>query len=124
MKLLFAAAGAAAVVVGAVVFARGGPAAESFSPYVDEKGNISLPKDFRTWYFLGTWGVATDEDDGVGSKGIHNVYTQLETVSAFRTTGTSTWAPASTRTETASPTSAKRTATTTAHPTIRRFSWT
>ena len=87
MKLLFAAAGAAAVVVGAVVFARGGPAAESFSPYVDEKGNISLPKDFRTWYFLGTWGVATDEDDGVGSKGIHNVYTQPETVSAFRTTG-------------------------------------
>ena len=74
MKVLFAAAGVAAL-VGAVVFASGGPVAESFSPYVDEKGKISLPKDFRTWYFLGTWGVAADEDDGVGSKGFHNVYT-------------------------------------------------
>ncbi len=86
MKLLFAAAGLAAL-AGAVVFAGDGPAAESFSPYVDEKGNIRLPKDFRTWFFLGTWGVAADEDDGVGSKGFHNVYTQLETVSAFRRPG-------------------------------------
>jgi hypothetical protein len=86
MKLLFAAATLAAM-AGAVVFAGGGTVAESFSPYVDGKGNISLPKDFRTWYFLGTWGVAADEDDGVGSKGLHNVYTQPETVSAFRKTG-------------------------------------
>jgi len=86
MKVLVAAAGLAAL-VGAAVFAVGGPAAESFSPYVDEEGNISLPKDFRTWYFLGTWGAAQDEDVGVGSKGFHNVYTQPETVSAFRKTG-------------------------------------
>jgi hypothetical protein len=86
MKMLFVAAGVA-VMLGAGVIAGGSPAAESFSPYVDEKGNISLPKDFRGWQFLGTWGVATDEDNEVGSKGFHNVYTQPETVSAFRKNG-------------------------------------
>jgi hypothetical protein len=68
-------------------FAISSFAAESFSPYVDEKGNITIPKDFRNWQFLGTWGVATDEEDQVGLKGIHNVYTQPETVAAFRSTG-------------------------------------
>ncbi len=86
MRVLFAAAGIA-VVLGAVVFTRSGLTEESFSPYVDDKGNISLPKDFHEWYFLGTWGVATDEDNEVGSKGFHNVYTQPETVLAFRKTG-------------------------------------
>ncbi len=85
IKIMFAAAGV--VVLGAALFARGSPAAKPFSPYVDEKGNISLPKNFHGWQFLGTWGVATDEDNEVGSKGFHNVYTQLETVSAFRMTG-------------------------------------
>ena len=85
MKIMFVAAGV--VVLGAALFARSGPAADSFSPYVDGKGNISLPKDFRSWQFLGTWGVATDEDNQVGSKGFHNVYTRPETVEAFRKTG-------------------------------------
>jgi len=86
MKMLLAAAGVV-VMAGAVVFAGGGAVAGSFSPYADEKGNISLPKDFRNWRFLGTWGVATDEDNQVGSKGFHNVYTRPETVEAFRKTG-------------------------------------
>lgn len=61
--------------------------AQSFSPYVDEKGNIRIPSDFRSWKFLGTWAVATDEDNKVGSKGFHNVYTQPETVEAYRSNG-------------------------------------
>ena len=62
-----------------------GSFAGEFSPYVDDKGNISLPKDLRSWYFLGSWGVAADDE--VGSQGFHNVYTQPETVAAFRKTG-------------------------------------
>lgn len=61
--------------------------AEPFSPYVDSKGNISIPENYRTWAFLGAWGVASDEDGQVGSKGFHNVYTRPETVAAFRSTG-------------------------------------
>ncbi len=87
MKALCIVAAVVAAVMGAVVFGGGGGAAESFSPYVDDKGNISLPKDFRNWFFLGTWGVATDEEGQVGSKGFHNVYSQQETVIAFRKTG-------------------------------------
>ena len=81
------AAASAAAVLAAVAFAEYPIRADSFSPYVDETGNISIPKDFRSWYFLGTWGVATDEEDEVGSQGFHNVYTQPETVEAFRSTG-------------------------------------
>ncbi len=78
---------AVALVVGAITVSSGNSSAESFSPYVDDKGNISIPKDFRNWQFLGSWGVATDEDNKVGSKGFHNVFTQPETLSAFRKTG-------------------------------------
>jgi len=83
----FLAASGVALVAGTIVFATNGPAAEPFSPFVDGAGNITIPKDFRSWRFLGTWGVAADEDNQVGSKGFHNVYTQPETVSAFRATG-------------------------------------
>ncbi len=86
MRALRAVAMVAVTVFCAVVFG-GGAVAESFSPYVDDKGNISLPKDFRSWYFLGSWGVATDEEGKVGSQGFHNVYTQPETVEAFRKSG-------------------------------------
>jgi len=88
LKVLAAGAAAIALIVIAVgVFARSGLTAEPFSPYVDDKGNISIPKDFRSWSFLGTWGVAANENGQVGSKGFHNVYTQPETVAAFRSTG-------------------------------------
>jgi len=76
-----------AAMFAAVLFESSSLTAEPYSPYVDEKGNITIPKDFRSWQFLGTWAVATDEDDEVGSKGFHNVYTQPETVAAFRSTG-------------------------------------
>ncbi len=86
MKMSLAVASVAVTALCAVVLG-GGAVAGSFSPYVDDKGNISIPKDFRSWYFLGAWGVATDEEGKVGSQGIHNVYTQPNTVEVFHETG-------------------------------------
>jgi len=54
-----------------------------FSPYVDEQGNISFPDGFRTdMVHLGSWFVP----DG-GASGFHDVYTEKESVLAFRKTG-------------------------------------
>jgi hypothetical protein len=78
---------ALAAAVAAVLFASNGLTAESFSPYVDENGTITIPEDYRHWQFLGTWAVATEEEDEGGSSAFHNVYTQPETVAAFRSTG-------------------------------------
>ena len=57
-----------------------------FSPYVRADGAISLPDDFRSWRYLGTWSIAGDDPDG-GASGFHNVFTQPGTVEAYRTTG-------------------------------------
>jgi hypothetical protein len=55
----------------------------SFSPYVDEKGNISLPDDFRTTMaHLGSWFVPEGD-----ASGFHDVYTEKATVEAYRKTG-------------------------------------
>jgi hypothetical protein len=57
--------------------------AESFSPHVDGKGNISLPKDFRkTMVHLGSWFVPAGD-----ASGFHDVYTERDTVEAYRRTG-------------------------------------
>ena len=73
---------AAIAVTLAVVSA--GVAQESFSPYVDAEGNISLPTDFReSWVFLGAWTVAGEEE----AEGFHLVYTQPGVVEAFRESG-------------------------------------
>jgi hypothetical protein len=69
-----------------VIVATTGQAAEQFSPYVDPDGTLSLPADFRSWTYLGSWIVDSDEEDG-GADGIHNVYTQPSTVEAYRKTG-------------------------------------
>ncbi len=55
---------------------------------IDSEGNIRLPEvDFRKeWAALGAWAVAAEEGTQ-GSKGIHMVYTQPETVDAYRKTG-------------------------------------
>jgi len=42
----------------------------------------------REWVALGSWAVASDEEDIAGSKEFHVVYTQPETVDAYRKTGT------------------------------------
>lgn len=66
----------------------------SLSHFVDSKGAISLPADFRTrWAHLGTWVVPTAilpgpelEQTAPGS-GFHDVYTQPESLKAFQKTG-------------------------------------
>jgi hypothetical protein len=66
----------------------------SFSPHVDSKGNISLPTDFRsTWVHLGTWLVTSTAAAGQGidqtgpGTGIHTVYTQPESLNAYKKNG-------------------------------------
>ncbi len=68
--------------------------ASTYGSLVDESGNISLPVDFRrNWAFLGTWSIAaadvetSGEASGHGAAGLHNVYTQAESIDYFRTTG-------------------------------------
>lgn len=71
----------------AVALAAGPAAGETFSPYVDAKGRISLPRDYRaTWTFLGAWSIAGDEAAG-GAKELHTVYAQPQAVAAYRATG-------------------------------------
>lgn len=56
---------------------------ERFSPYVDSSGNISSPVDYRaTMVHMGSWFVPDGE-----ASGFHDVYTEKETVDAFRKTG-------------------------------------
>jgi hypothetical protein len=69
-------------------------ARETFSPYVDAYGNISVPSDFDTsWVFLGSWSIASEDvaqssaASGHGAAALHNVYTQPGTVEEFRNTG-------------------------------------
>jgi hypothetical protein len=58
-------------------------AAEEFSPYVDASGNISFPDGFRTsMVHLGSWFVPEG-----GASGFHDVYTEKESVEAYRRTG-------------------------------------
>ena len=54
-----------------------------FSKFVDDKGVISLPKDFRkTMAHLGSWFVPTGE-----ASGFHDVYTRQDDVNAYRKEG-------------------------------------
>jgi len=56
---------------------------EHFSPYVDDKGGIAFPDGFRTsMVHLGSWFVPEG-----GASGFHDVYTEKETVEAYRKTG-------------------------------------
>ncbi len=78
---------ATALVVGAAVailqVPSGAAKATTFSPYVDEKGNISVPTGYRSeWAHLGTWAVR-----GMAGLGYHEVYTQPSTVQAYKKTG-------------------------------------
>ncbi len=80
------AATALAFVVIAAPVAFESSAETNFSPYVTEDGTILMPEGFRNWTFIGTWVVAGGDEEG-GAAGLHNVYTQPETVSHFRETG-------------------------------------
>jgi hypothetical protein len=67
---------------------------DSFSPYVDEKGTITLPSGFESsWVHLGTWIVTSQAAAGPSAGGIthanglHEVYTQPDSLKAFKATG-------------------------------------
>lgn len=58
-------------------------AADKFSPYVDQKGNINFPDGFHTsMVHLGSWFVPKGD-----ASGFHDVYTEKKTVEAYRKTG-------------------------------------
>lgn len=58
-------------------------AAEAFSPCVDGQGTISVPGDFRTkMVHLGSWFVPDGD-----ANGFHDVYTEPQTVAAYRRSG-------------------------------------
>jgi hypothetical protein len=79
----------AALIVLPVIFGSQmvvGQSPSAFSPYVDAEGTISMPSDFREWAYLGTWSIAGDDEAG-GAAGFHIVYTQPETIEAYRRTG-------------------------------------
>ena len=58
---------------------------ETFSPYVDDQGKISLPQDYRAkWTYLGAWAVPGEKAPG---RGFHDVFTQPESVEAYKKTG-------------------------------------
>ena len=56
---------------------------ESFSPFVDEDGNITVPKDYRNWTFIGAWSIKGEN----GASGLHLVYTQPETAEYYQKKG-------------------------------------
>ena len=76
LKMLFA-----AIIISLAVPAA--HAADEFSPYVDSRGNISLPDDFRaTMTHLGSWFVPAGD-----ASGFHDVYANADAVSAHRAQG-------------------------------------
>jgi hypothetical protein len=59
-------------------------AGETMSRYVDDKGGITLPTDFREkWSYLGAWVVTGKKSDDE----IHEVFTQPDTIVEYRKTG-------------------------------------
>ena len=59
---------------------------QEFSRFVDKDGNITRPKDYKLrWSHLGGFAVANNEGETVSE--IHDVYTQPETIEAFRRDG-------------------------------------
>lgn len=70
---------------GFVLMVATGTSAETkpFSPFVDARGRIRLPDDFRrNMVHLGSWFVPEGD-----SSGFHDVYTEPSTVEAYRRTG-------------------------------------
>lgn len=59
---------------------------ESFSPFVDAKGNITRPQSFREdWVHIGSWFVG--KDDQASGPGVHDVYADPSAVKAFQADG-------------------------------------
>ena len=73
------------VLLGSLIFGTSISVLASDLPeeYVDDKGNITLPADFRTsTTHLGSWLVPSGD-----ASGFHGVYTNEGTIEAYRETG-------------------------------------
>ncbi|MCK0069984.1 cytochrome P460 family protein [Kordiimonas laminariae] len=82
-----------AVTIGAAAYVGHGDNSETYigeatyEKLISAKGDIRVPKNFRTDYvMLGSWSVAGDADTG-GEVGLHIVYSTREAVDAYRKTG-------------------------------------
>jgi hypothetical protein len=70
----------------ALAQADGVPPSGATPPVVDAKGNLRVPENYQTRYqALGAWAIANDE--GAGSKDIHQVYASPGAIEAYRKTG-------------------------------------
>ena len=86
MKSLTTVAVVALILAAAMAGARSSAQEASFSPYVDRAGNISLPDPEtvrQKWSYLGTW--AKNGEDG--AEEVHEVFTQPESIAAYRRSG-------------------------------------
>jgi len=73
-------------IAGAEAAATQDDSVASFSPHVDQDGNIRLPQDYKQkWSHLGNWAVA--KKPGKTIHEMHDVYTQPESIVAFNKTG-------------------------------------
>jgi hypothetical protein len=85
-----AAIAAALSLASVTAFAQlGGPTsgdASASASVVDAQGNLRVPQDYRTLYQgLGSWAVA--EDNGQGSKELHQVFASPGAIEAYRKSG-------------------------------------
>ena len=77
---------------------------DGFSPYVDAKGNISKPQNFRKdWIHLGSWYVTSGDEKVTGD--MHDVYATPASVKAFQKDGQ--WPDGTTLVKTVSGTDSK-----------------
>ena len=61
------------------------PEPDAYHTFVDQHGNISLPKEYRSgWVHIGSWLIADTKAPG---HGFHDVYMQPEAVKHYRKTG-------------------------------------
>ena len=73
---------AAFVVAAPFLVTHAGEGEGAFSPWVDDNGNMTMPKDLRAKFFhLGTYVVADEKSE---SHGFHDVYTQASTIHHYR----------------------------------------
>ena len=80
--------GLAAAALPFVVHVGQAQSPDGFQTTVDGNGSIHMPNvDYRkNWVALGSWAIAADQGTQ-GSQGIHVVYTQPESVTAYRNNG-------------------------------------
>lgn len=72
-----------AFLAGLLAWAATGQADSSFSPWVDNDGNIAFPRQFReSMVHLGSWFVPAGE-----ASGFHDVFTERQSLEAYRKTG-------------------------------------